>query len=151
MRVVELEGDRDPVAIDQLTHQAAMLRYLTGGQVRVPQPLREQLRLEFGEVGVAALIGALLEQPDVADVKSSFALETVKQTTALPVLELPGQVHGLAWGQAGLTNPLPDPSMPWQTELMVSNLIQVLGALGDAVVSDESAAGEFTGQDFANF
>ena len=30
-------------------------------------------------------------------------------------------------------------------------LMQVLGALGDAVVSDESAAGAFAGQDFANF
>lgn len=32
------------------------------------------------------MMGSLLEQPDVADVKSSFALETVKQTSALPVL-----------------------------------------------------------------
>lgn len=33
-------GDFISVAIDQLTHQAAMLRYLTGGQVRVPIVIR---------------------------------------------------------------------------------------------------------------
>lgn len=33
-------GDFISVAIDQLTHQAAMLRYLTGGQVRVPIVVR---------------------------------------------------------------------------------------------------------------
>ncbi|MEM2983449.1 MAG: alpha-ketoacid dehydrogenase subunit beta [Candidatus Bathyarchaeia archaeon] len=35
--IVELQfGDFLSVAIDQVTHQAAMLRYLTGGQVKVP-------------------------------------------------------------------------------------------------------------------
>ncbi len=39
--VVEFQfGDFLSVAIDQLTHQAAMLRYLTGGQVRVPMVIR---------------------------------------------------------------------------------------------------------------
>ncbi|MDP6407638.1 MAG: transketolase C-terminal domain-containing protein [Alphaproteobacteria bacterium] len=39
--VVELQfGDFISVAIDQLTHQAAMLRYLTGGQVEVPLVIR---------------------------------------------------------------------------------------------------------------
>jgi pyruvate dehydrogenase E1 component beta subunit len=39
--IVELQfGDFMSVAIDQLTHQAAMLRYLTGGQVRVPLVIR---------------------------------------------------------------------------------------------------------------
>lgn len=39
--VVELQfGDFLSVAIDQLTHQAAMLRYLTGGQARVPLVIR---------------------------------------------------------------------------------------------------------------
>lgn len=39
--VVEFQfGDFLSVAIDQLTHQAAMLRYLTGGQVEVPIVLR---------------------------------------------------------------------------------------------------------------
>lgn len=39
--VVEFQfGDFLSVAIDQLTHQAAMLRYLTGGQVAVPIVLR---------------------------------------------------------------------------------------------------------------
>ncbi len=33
-------GDFMSVAIDQLTHQAAMLRYLTGGQVKVPLVIR---------------------------------------------------------------------------------------------------------------
>jgi pyruvate dehydrogenase E1 component beta subunit len=39
--IVELQfGDFMSVAIDQLTHQAAMLRYLTGGQVSVPMVIR---------------------------------------------------------------------------------------------------------------
>lgn len=39
--VLELQfGDFLSVAIDQLTHQAAMLRYLTGGQVSVPMVVR---------------------------------------------------------------------------------------------------------------
>lgn len=39
--IVELQfGDFLSVAIDQLTHQAAMLRYLTGGQVKVPMVIR---------------------------------------------------------------------------------------------------------------
>jgi pyruvate/2-oxoglutarate/acetoin dehydrogenase E1 component len=39
--IMELQfGDFMSVAIDQLTHQAAMLRYLTGGQVRVPIVIR---------------------------------------------------------------------------------------------------------------
>ena len=39
--VVELQfGDFLSVAIDQITHQAAMLRYLTGGQVKVPLVIR---------------------------------------------------------------------------------------------------------------
>ena len=39
--IVEFQfGDFLSVAIDQLTHQAAMLRYLTGGQVKVPIVLR---------------------------------------------------------------------------------------------------------------
>nr|HQD84495.1 transketolase C-terminal domain-containing protein [Quisquiliibacterium sp.] len=39
--IVEFQfGDFMSVAIDQLTHQAAMLRYLTGGQVRVPMVIR---------------------------------------------------------------------------------------------------------------
>jgi len=39
--IMELQfGDFMSVAIDQLTHQAAMLRYLTGGQVRVPIVVR---------------------------------------------------------------------------------------------------------------
>jgi acetoin:2,6-dichlorophenolindophenol oxidoreductase subunit beta len=39
--IVEFQfGDFMSVAIDQLTHQAAMLRYLTGGQVRVPIVIR---------------------------------------------------------------------------------------------------------------
>lgn len=39
--IVEFQfGDFISVAIDQLTHQAAMLRYLTGGQVRVPIVIR---------------------------------------------------------------------------------------------------------------
>ncbi len=39
--IVELQfGDFMSVAIDQLTHQAAMLRYLTGGQVKVPMVVR---------------------------------------------------------------------------------------------------------------
>ncbi len=39
--IVELQfGDFMSVAIDQLTHQAAMLRYLTGGQVKVPIVIR---------------------------------------------------------------------------------------------------------------
>ncbi len=39
--IVEFQfGDFLSVAIDQLTHQAAMLRYLTGGQVTVPLVLR---------------------------------------------------------------------------------------------------------------
>jgi acetoin:2,6-dichlorophenolindophenol oxidoreductase subunit beta len=39
--IVEFQfGDFLSVAIDQLTHQAAMLRYLTGGQVRVPMVIR---------------------------------------------------------------------------------------------------------------
>lgn len=39
--IVELQfGDFLAVAIDQLTHQAAMLRYLTGGQVAVPIVIR---------------------------------------------------------------------------------------------------------------
>jgi pyruvate dehydrogenase E1 component beta subunit len=39
--VVEFQfGDFLSVAIDQVTHQAAMLRYLTGGQVRVPLVIR---------------------------------------------------------------------------------------------------------------
>jgi len=39
--IVEFQfGDFLSVAIDQLTHQAAMLRYLTGGQVRVPVVIR---------------------------------------------------------------------------------------------------------------
>lgn len=39
--IVEFQfGDFMSVAIDQLTHQAAMLRYLTGGQVRVPLVIR---------------------------------------------------------------------------------------------------------------
>jgi pyruvate dehydrogenase E1 component beta subunit len=39
--IMELQfGDFLSVAIDQLTHQAAMLRYLTGGQVRVPIVIR---------------------------------------------------------------------------------------------------------------
>jgi len=39
--IVELQfGDFMSVAIDQLTHQAAMLRYLTGGQVAVPMVIR---------------------------------------------------------------------------------------------------------------
>ena len=39
--IVELQfGDFMSVAIDQLTHQAAMLRYLTGGQVKVPMVIR---------------------------------------------------------------------------------------------------------------
>lgn len=39
--IVEFQfGDFISVAIDQLTHQAAMLRYLTGGQVSVPMVVR---------------------------------------------------------------------------------------------------------------
>jgi len=39
--IVELQfGDFMSVAIDQLTHQGAMLRYLTGGQVKVPMIIR---------------------------------------------------------------------------------------------------------------
>lgn len=39
--IIELQfGDFMSVAIDQLTHQAAMLRYLTGGQVQVPMVIR---------------------------------------------------------------------------------------------------------------
>jgi acetoin:2,6-dichlorophenolindophenol oxidoreductase subunit beta len=39
--IVEFQfGDFMSVAIDQLTHQAAMLRYLTGGQVSVPMVIR---------------------------------------------------------------------------------------------------------------
>jgi pyruvate/2-oxoglutarate/acetoin dehydrogenase E1 component len=39
--IVEFQfGDFLSVAVDQLTHQAAMLRYLTGGQVRVPMVIR---------------------------------------------------------------------------------------------------------------
>jgi len=39
--IVELQfGDFLSVAVDQLTHQAAMLRYLTGGQVKVPIVVR---------------------------------------------------------------------------------------------------------------
>lgn len=39
--IVELQfGDFMSVAIDQLTHQGAMLRYLTGGQVKVPMVIR---------------------------------------------------------------------------------------------------------------
>jgi pyruvate dehydrogenase E1 component beta subunit len=39
--IVEFQfGDFLSVAIDQLTHQAAMLRYLTGGQVKVPMVIR---------------------------------------------------------------------------------------------------------------
>jgi pyruvate dehydrogenase E1 component beta subunit len=39
--IVEFQfGDFMSVAIDQLTHQAAMLRYLTGGQVSVPLVIR---------------------------------------------------------------------------------------------------------------
>ena len=39
--IVEFQfGDFITVAVDQLTHQAAMLRYLTGGQVRVPLVIR---------------------------------------------------------------------------------------------------------------
>jgi pyruvate dehydrogenase E1 component beta subunit len=39
--VVEFQfGDFLSVAIDQLTHQGAMLRYLTGGQVKVPMVIR---------------------------------------------------------------------------------------------------------------
>ena len=39
--IVELQfGDFLSVAIDQLTHQAAMLRYLSGGQVKVPLVIR---------------------------------------------------------------------------------------------------------------
>ena len=39
--IVEFQfGDFMSVAIDQLTHQAAMLRYLTGGQLKVPMVIR---------------------------------------------------------------------------------------------------------------
>lgn len=39
--IVEFQfGDFLSVAVDQLTHQAAMLRYLTGGQVSVPMVIR---------------------------------------------------------------------------------------------------------------
>jgi pyruvate dehydrogenase E1 component beta subunit len=39
--IVELQfGDFMSVAIDQLTHQAAMIRYLTGGQFKVPMVIR---------------------------------------------------------------------------------------------------------------
>jgi pyruvate dehydrogenase E1 component beta subunit len=39
--IVEFQfGDFLSVAIDQLTHQGAMLRYLTGGQVKVPMVIR---------------------------------------------------------------------------------------------------------------
>src|SRR5690606_8167909 len=39
--IVEFQfGDFITVAMDQLTHQAAMLRYLTGGQVKVPIVIR---------------------------------------------------------------------------------------------------------------
>jgi len=39
--IVEFQfGDFLSVAIDQLTHQAAMLRYLTGGQVKIPVVIR---------------------------------------------------------------------------------------------------------------
>ncbi|HWS74862.1 MAG TPA: alpha-ketoacid dehydrogenase subunit beta [Quisquiliibacterium sp.] len=39
--IVELQfGDFMSVAVDQLTHQGAMLRYLTGGQVEVPMVIR---------------------------------------------------------------------------------------------------------------
>ena len=39
--IVEFQfGDFLSVAVDQLTHQAAMLRYLTGGQVKVPLVIR---------------------------------------------------------------------------------------------------------------
>ncbi len=39
--IVEFQfGDFMSVAIDQLTHQAAMMRYLTGGQVKVPMVIR---------------------------------------------------------------------------------------------------------------
>lgn len=39
--IVEFQfGDFMSVAVDQLTHQAAMLRYLTGGQVKVPMVIR---------------------------------------------------------------------------------------------------------------
>ncbi len=39
--IVEFQfGDFMSVAIDQLTHQGAMLRYLTGGQVKVPMVIR---------------------------------------------------------------------------------------------------------------
>ncbi|MCL4767431.1 MAG: alpha-ketoacid dehydrogenase subunit beta [Hyphomicrobiaceae bacterium] len=39
--IIEFQfGDFLSVAIDQLTHQAAMLRYLTGGQVKVPIVIR---------------------------------------------------------------------------------------------------------------
>lgn len=39
--IVEFQfGDFISVAVDQLTHQAAMLRYLTGGQVKVPIVIR---------------------------------------------------------------------------------------------------------------
>ena len=39
--IVEFQfGDFLSVAVDQLTHQAAMLRYLTGGQVKVPIVIR---------------------------------------------------------------------------------------------------------------
>lgn len=39
--IVELQfGDFLSVAVDQVTHQAAMLRYLTGGQVKVPLVIR---------------------------------------------------------------------------------------------------------------
>lgn len=39
--IIEFQfGDFLSVAIDQLTHQAAMLRYLTGGQVKVPMVIR---------------------------------------------------------------------------------------------------------------
>ncbi len=39
--IVEFQfGDFMSVAIDQLTHQAAMLRYLTGGQVKIPVVIR---------------------------------------------------------------------------------------------------------------
>lgn len=67
---------------------------------------------------------ATLATPNLTHLTGYF-LE--KSSLALPVLKLPGAVQGLAWGQAGLTNPLPSalstaagmtPTPPWQAVLV---------------------------------
>lgn len=93
------------------THPTDQPRTLNGGDWSAWSPQGDALLTTLATPNLTHLSGYFLE----------------KSSLALPVLRLPGAVHGMAWMQAGLPNPLPDalataagmtPTPPWQAVLV---------------------------------